>query len=235
MARTHEARFIAELKRHTHERASFSQLAEALGSSWTADRVEAKARHFDGDVGVPIIVTRNGVQYFGSESGRRPGLYKEVRRGIERRWGADNSMRRIAVRHTSRRPTRGSGSWSQPDFVAQVRRKSNANPPIVYLAIEVEQPRGFGIESVYQAYEFGRGADFSWVFYSGVECDGPKWDQIEIAARDLRVGVVHAARPTVPSHWETKIEARQRDVSLRTQGDFFDRSGVRPWDFEMED
>lgn len=232
--RSHADQFARVLKKRLHERASFVELADSLGPKWDADRVEAKARQFDDDVDIPIIVTRSGVQYFGTETGKKPGLYKEVRRGMERRWGPDNSMRRIAVRHTSRHPTRGSGSWSQPDLVAQVRRRSNAMPPIVYLAIEVEQPKGFGIASIYQAYEFGRGANFSWVFYAGPECDGRKWDQIEVAARDLGVGIVHAARPTVPSKWKTAVGARQRDRTTSEQGDFFERSGVRPWDFERD-
>lgn len=196
MARSHKDQFTRELKKMKYERASFAQLASALGPKWTPEKVEAKAREFDANEELAICVVRGGVQYFGVETRVKPGLYKEVRRGIYRRWGEDNSMRHITVLHSSRTSKRGSSRWSQPDLIAQVRRRADANPRIVYLAIEVEQPAGFDIDSVYQAYEVGRGADFSWVFYAGPQREGVTMRRIETAARDLGVGIVHAGRPT---------------------------------------
>ena len=233
-ARSHKDQFINVLKSFPHEKASFSQLAGKLGDAWTPGRVEAKAREFDDDATTPINVVRHGVQYFGSETGQKPGLYKEVRRGIERRWGADNAMRNISIVHCSRTAERNRGHWSQPDLVGRVRRKAGAKPEVVYLAIEVERAEGFGIESVYQAYEFGRGADFSWVFYEGPVCDGPKWEQIQVAARDLGVGVVHAARPTQPSKWTTQVPAKIRQRTAAQQRDFLQRGGVTPDMFETD-
>jgi hypothetical protein len=232
VARSHKDQFIMALKGFTHEKARFGALADALGPKWTAEQVEARARKFDGDDTVSIQVVRGGVQYFGSETGAKPGLYKEIRRGIEGRWGADNSMRNATVVHTSRTSEKKQGRWTQPDLVARVQRRSDASPQTVYLAIEVEQAGGFDVASVYQAYEFGRGADFSWVFYEGPACTGNRWDQVEIAAKDLGVGIVHAARPTVPSGWKTAVPARIRDRTRAEQQSFFKRSGIKPGDFE---
>jgi hypothetical protein len=234
MGTSHKNQFIKALRTFPHEKASFIQLAEKLGDPWTLEEVKAKARKFDDDATTPINVVKHGVQYFGSETGQKPGLYKEVRRGIERRWGPDNAMRNTSIAHCSRTAERNRGSWSQPDLVGRVRRKAGAKPELVYLAIEVEQREGFGIESIYQAYEFGRGADFSWVFYEGPVCDGTKWDQIKVAARDLGVGVVHAARPTQPSKWKTQVPARIRPRTSTQQQDFLQRSGVTPEMFDTD-
>lgn len=223
---SHRNKFIRELKGFPHEKASFSALADALGADWTPEKVEKRARRFDEDVASSICVVKHGVQYFGCETGTKPGLYKEIRRGIERRWGSDNSMRKIEVRHTSRTAVRGSGTWTQPDLVARVIRKSTAKPRIVYLAIEAEQAGGFDMASVYQAYEFGRGADFSWVFYAGPRCKPAKFERIETAARDLRVGIVHAAKPTAPAAWNTIVPARIRPHTKKAHADFLRRSGL---------
>ncbi len=226
MARSHKDKIIRALKKEPHEKASYAKLARALGGDWTVEKVQAKVRELEADDDTPICVVKGGVQYFGCETGKKPGFYKEVRRGIERRWGKDNSMRNIAVEHTSRTSAKGSGKWTQPDLVARVNRRKDANPEIVFLAIEVEQPGGFDVVSVYQAYEFGRGADFSWVFYTGPKCTGPTWRQVEVAARDLGVGIVHAARPTAPADWDTVIDAKIRKRKPGQHATFLVRSGL---------
>jgi hypothetical protein len=233
-ARSHKDQFINALRTFPHEKASFSQLAGKLGDKWTPEKVEAKAREFDDDATTRINIVKHGVQYFGSETGPKPGLYKEVRRGIERCWGADNAMRNISIVHCSRTAERNRGPWSQPDLIGQVRRRADAKPEVVYLAIEVERAEGFDVRSIYQAYEFGRGADFSWVFYEGPVCDGTKWEQIKVAASDLGVGVVHAARPTEPSKWKTQVPARIRPRTAAQQRDFLQRSGVTPEMFDAD-
>ena len=105
-------------------------------------------------------------------------------------------------------------------------RRSDAKPSVVYHAIEVEQSKGFGVASVYQAYEFWRGADFSWVFYAGPVCDEKRWTRIETAAKDLGVGIVHAGHPTQPAGWKTKPLARARSYTKAEQQDFLERSSV---------
>jgi len=231
---SHETRFVRALKEFTHEKASFGELAAALGPKWTADSVEVRARRFDEDERAQIAIVRGGVQFFGCENGEKPGLYKEVRRGIEKRWGKDNAMSNIVALHTSRTAERDRGRWSQPDLVAQVLRRSDAKPPVVYLAIEVEQPEGFGVASVYQAYEVGRGADYSWAIYAGQVCDDKRWPRIETVARDLGVGIVHAGRPTQPSGWKTQSPARARSYTRAEQQDFLQRSGVTVEQFDAE-
>lgn len=223
---SHETQFVRALKQFTHEKASFGELAAALGPKWTSDRVEDRARRFDEDETSQIAIVRGGVQFFGCENGEKPGVYKEVRRGIEKRWGRDNAMSNIVALHTSRTAEKSCGPWSQPDLVARVIRRSDAKPPVVYHAIEVEQSKGFGVASVYQAYEFGRGADFSWVFYAGPVCDEKRWGRIDTAAKDLGVGIVHAGHPTQPAGWKTNRPARARSYIKSQQQDFLRRSGV---------
>ena len=53
-APSHKDQFIKALKTFPHEKASFTQLADKLGDTWTPETVEAKARavrrrRFDSD------------------------------------------------------------------------------------------------------------------------------------------------------------------------------------------
>lgn len=209
MARTHLRLFQDTLaESFGHQRAAFSDLAEALGERWDAERVAKKARELDREPASGIHVVKGGVVFY-RETSATPDLYRNVQRGIVRRWGPDNSMRSITAVPTARSSRSNLGKWSQPDLVARVDRKSNARPEIVYHAIEIERPGAFGIDSVYQAYECARGAHFAWVFYSGPdpfkdEAQEPYMSRVQKAAEELGVGLVHVPRPTAPSQWKTR-------------------------------
>ena len=75
-------------------------------------------------------------------------------------------------------------------------------------AVEVERHAGFDIRSVYQAYEQGRGAHFSWVFFAGPMKPEDEWARIKVAAKDRGVGLVHTPRPSAPAGWKTLLRAK---------------------------
>jgi hypothetical protein len=223
---SHQAQFIRELR--AAKLLSFEALATALGLGWTADKVRSKALEFDRDESSPIWVVRGGVQFVGDERVADPVLYEVVRRGINRSWALRRRMGSTIAVHTSRSSQRAAGTWTQPDLVARRTRLSGAVQTEDYLAIEVEQARGFSIVSVYQAYEVGRGADYSWVFYEGAERTGPEWNRITTAAADLGVGIVHLGKPTHFSKWNTKVAARRRDTTPTARQAFLSRCLVTP-------
>lgn len=230
MARTYQRLFedtLAETFRH--QRASFAELAEVLGKRWTTEQVADKARAFDRQPGSQIHVVHGGVVFY-RETSSTPDVYRNVRRNIVRRWGPDNSMRSILCVPTARTALSGFGKWSQPDLVARVDRHRTAKPEVVYHAIEVERPGAFDIDSVYQAYECGRGAHFSWVFYVGSDPFNKPTQQeymkrVERAAQELGVGLVHVPRPTAPSQWKT---CRVAELRSRRSADeeFYERCGL---------
>lgn len=224
---THEQQFIRVLKEVPAQRLGFHVLTERLadrrGEPWTTELVERKARELDADPSSPIFLVRDGVQYFGSDIVRRPALYKETARNIERSWAPENGLARFRSHFTARPPLRGTDEWCYPDLVLEVRRRADADRPIEYHAIEIEQPEAFGMRAVYQAHEQARGADYSWVFYCGVDNAGPLDPRIKRAAKELGVGVVRMPRPTVPTGWRTELTARARDVTPAQRSEFLTR------------
>ena len=207
MASTDEAKIIRTLERMTSNKASFAGLAEALGGKWTPEMVRAKAEALDREESSAVFVVRGGVQYFGVETCRDPGLYKVVRRGIERKWAASESIPRPQVEPTFKLSTK-LGPWTRPDFVISSQRVIGGVPVTQFHAVEVERHAGFDIRSVYQAYEQGRGAHFSWVFFAGPIKPEDEWARIKVAAKDCGVGLVHTPRPSAPAGWKTLLRAK---------------------------
>lgn len=221
---------IRVLKQIPFNKATVPQLIEALTPRMTEQQIVATIDRLDLDPDTGVSKVHGGVQYFGTETGKRPGLYKEIKRGIERRWANDTKLgTSFHAIHTSHQGRKGAGSWTHPDLVLEVQRRSDANPRVHYHAFEIEQASGFDIQSVYQAFEQGRGADFRWVFFTGslpAETRVP-WLRIRAAAHEIGVGLVHVAKPSVPSKWKTIEKARivtappsaaQREDFLRSCG-----------------
>lgn len=211
MAVSHEDRIVRALRAMEFNKASLDGLAAAVAPHMTEAQVVSAVNRLDVDTNASVGKVHGGVQYFGVETGKRPGLYKEIKRGIERRWAHDSKLGSSChAFHTSHNRGNRDGSWIHPDLVLRVQRRANAAPPVTYHAIEIEQVRGFDIKSVYQAFEQGRGADFRWVFFTGApraEKDA-EWIRICEAAQDIGVGLVHAPRPTAPAAWHTIVKAR---------------------------
>jgi hypothetical protein len=207
LPKSHARAFARALEDEPGNKLSMSRLATKLGADWTVEKVREKTEQFELD-GLPLAIVKGGVQYFGTELSVMPGLYREIARGIERSWARDSSIPGPEVRFTFRSGTKGDGDWTRPDLVLVSHRKAGPD----YHSIEAEQPSGFGIQSVYQAYEQGRGAHFSWVFFHGREPTGTEWVRILAAAKDLRVGLVHVPKPVAPKAWKIVRRAGRRDV-----------------------
>ena len=107
-------------------------------------------------------------------------IYDDVGRRLQCTWAPRQGFRNCSVCNTSAfRSARGSGDWVCPDLVllADPKRRRTSDAPLEVHTIEVEHERGFGIESVYQSYEQGRGADYSWVFFLRLaEACGADWE-----------------------------------------------------------
>ena len=206
-AQTDEGKFIRALCRMPFNKASFATLAERLGGKWTPELVRTKAKELDRKDSSAVFVVKGGVQYLGVENCADPGLYKAVERGIKPKWAKSVGIPRPEVEPTFRLFSK-LGPWTRPDFVISSRRVISGAGVTQFHALEVEQHAGFDIKSVYQAYEQGRGADFSWVFFTGSLKSGDEWTRIIRAAKELKVGLVHMPKATVPSGWKTLLRSR---------------------------
>ena len=163
-------------------------------------------------------------------SGTDAAIYTDVIRCLENYWGPRRGLRNCRARDCHEAiGAKGSGKWVYPDVVllADPKKRDSKTDPLEIHAIEVEQSAGFSIQSVYQAYEQGRGANYSWVLFVGEEKPGEEWwDRIVRAATDLGVGLVAMRRPHVIGTWSEihparrrkDVEPGHRDLLLRATG-----------------
>ena len=225
MSRSHFDLFTAALAKAPENKMSVAALALALGPDWDIERVAQKARQFDDDESVALSLVHGGLQYFGTERCKDPAIYKQLQRGIRRSWATSSRIPRVdEVYITSRLVHRGDGDWTTPDLVVSSTRKGWSE----LHAIEAEQPAGFDVRSVYQAYEQARGAHWAWVFYTGEVAEEGTMRRVSRAAKELGVGVVHATRPSAPSKWNTVIPARRRDVVIEEERALRTRLRIEP-------
>ena len=211
-----EHRFINVLRTMPFQRGKVEVLAVELrsryGDKWTDERVRQKAGELDANSNSSDFLGRHGGHYFGAENLATSGPYKAVKLGA-RRWGRDSRYGAIDAEIVGKPGKDWShGDWSCPDMVFVATRRVTARKPQQIHVVEIEQADGLGIQSVYQAHEQARGADFAWVFFARNAKNWPN-AQIEMAAREMGVGIVAMDRPTVPSAWETILRARERPVT----------------------
>ena len=200
----------------------------ALSPKWmTADRAERTIDRAIADSATTRINPKHGrkLVYYGNENRSGPALYKAVGHVFSKHWGPDHlglkvgaGADEIVVKTLT---ARSKGDWTMPDLVvfAHPRRKKTATSLREIHCFEIEQRGGFKIQSVYQAYEQARGADYAWVFAHVSELD----QRVKAAAEEVGVGVVIFDNPNsgvTYSHPKTKskiaaILARRRDVSPR--------------------
>ena len=206
----------------------------ALSPWMTADQAGATIERAIADTTTRIRPAHGRkLVYYGSENRSGPALYKAVGNVFSKHWGPDHlglkvgtGADEIVVKTLT---ARSKGDWTMPDLVvfAHPRRKKTATSPREIHCFEIEQRDGFKIQSVYQAYEQARGADYAWVFAHASELD----PRIEKAADELRVGVVIFDNPNsgvTYSHPKTKskipaIPATRRDISPREREAFLSR------------
>ena len=222
--RSRKDQMIIALNRIGPAKASYEALLGELGEKWTLELVKTQARKFSDDMAIPIDMVHGGVIYGANERQSDPPLYREVKNSIERTWKTSS---KIPKAEQLRRPnSKVYGLWVHPDAVIRVDR-TTVTRDTRWHSLEIEQADGFNLPSVYQAYEQGRGADYSWVFFAGVKPAGVKFERIRRVAKECGVGLVNMPKPTQPSGWEYMLQAKLREnISVKDRNDFFDRSGL---------
>lgn len=186
---------------------------------------------------VPVVTRSHGGRliYWGTERYSTVALYDAVGHTFCNQWGP--KMLRLQtgtdpnVSPLPKRPPRTAGDWTSPDlvvFARPVKRRSIKDPRDTH-CFEIEQRNGFTIASVYQAYEQGRGANFTWVF---AHAEGTS-TQIRTAAKELGVGVVTFRNPKSVVTYDKRrakepefIPARRREVSPSERAAFLGRITV---------
>jgi hypothetical protein len=122
-----------------------------------------------------------------------------------------------------------------PDLVvfAHPRRKSRPDAPREVHCLEIEQQNGFGVQSVYQAYEQARGAEYAWVFAHSDGIPG----RVRLVAEELGVGVVTFSNPNAASLYDRPnrrdlahraILAKRRRVTASARRRFLERTSLLP-------
>ena len=222
--RSHKEQMIIALRELGPAPVSFAVLAQQMGGKWTSESVERKAREYDGDTGSPIDVVRRGVIYRGTENQADPTLYRHVIQGIERLWSSNSVLAKGHL--TARAGARNVGDWAHPDAVIRVTPRG-PTPRVRLHSVEIEQSGGFGMPSVYQAFEQGRGADESWVFFTGGARKGIELARILHAAKDVGIGLTWVPKPSQPSKWRVLVPAvRRRNVRELDRTGFTKRTGI---------
>ena len=158
-------------------------LVDRLG--WRVERAtSAVQRAIDQDN--RLHLGRGGTVVF---SGADIAIYKRVAKAMlqwqpKKHWRIDDIMDCHA-----RKGLRGQGDWQHPDLLvlADPRRRASQDAPLETHAIEVEHRGGFSIQSVYQAYEQGRGANYSWLVFVGD--DAEIWQALCAQSRRVRMGL----------------------------------------------
>ncbi len=172
--------------------------------------------------------------YWGAENYAAPALYSAVQTTFTKTWGPQVLGLKTEKGQKPKcagQPPKGEGDWANPDLVvfAHPRRKVRADAPREIHCFEIEQQNGFGIQSVYQAYEQARGAEYAWVF---AHSDGIP-ARIRIAAEELGVGVVTFSNPNAASLYDRPsrkdrshkaILAKRREVKATARAEFLGRT-----------
>lgn len=213
-----------------------ADLVERLAVQWSRERAERAVRKALESANVPLRRTRRGVLVY---EGTDQQIYDHVRMGLlswlpMMGWSLDSAPMDCSsgARHLR------FGEWSVPDLwfrTQPAKRCRQGRVPDLHV-VEVEQPTGFGLPSVYQAFEHGRGANFTWVFgvvhdqsamtlWRKVVRDGSMdaasrrtEARVWRAAQERNVGVVVMAATTQPSKWLLVNRPRRREA-LSTSGD----------------
>lgn len=207
-----------------------AQLVRGLKEAgWPQERAEhAVVRTINQDCG--LHVGRGGTLKF---SGADAALYSQVAKQLEQ-WKPAKGWRVDKVLDVHANKGLGApGKWQYPDLLvlADPRRRLSPDDPLETHAIEVERRSGFSIQSVYQAHEQGRGANYSWVMFAASETDADDWDGVRArlpsgrnpvvtgralnerilrAAIERGVGLVLMRTPHARSTWRELLPPKRR-------------------------
>lgn len=232
-----EKRLVDYLKTCSHQRSTRRAAITAL-TTWmteaqaidTIDRAVAKES-------LPLTATLGrSIVYWGLENRKTVALYSAVSSIFTKQWGPqqlglkDGSESNAIVAELL--STRSYADWSMPDLVvfAHPRRKRTADSPREIHSFEIEQQAGFSIQSIYQAYEQARGANYAWVFAHAPTIE----ERVERAASEMGVGVVTFSNPNSNATYRkarTKhrkaIVAQRRDVPPKERAAFLTHTGLK--------
>ncbi len=208
------------LKQRSPQCATLKELVADISLGWSAEKI---ARVIDRAVvteGSAIHRGRGGnVEFTGTERGNSR-LYEHAMYMLRTHWAKKRNLKGdIIVYRTARGGKRSGNDWMHPDLVLQgrpPRRRSVTDEPDFH-SFEVERPGAFKIESIFQAYVQGRGADFSWVICYAPDLAGSRLDRALWAANSVGVGLITYV---VPSRWQTwnpthEAQRRQRNTTER--------------------
>lgn len=212
-----------------------AQLVRRLTETgWLQDRAErAVVRTINEDCG--LHVGRGGTLKF---SNADVALYSQVAQQLER-WQPMKGWRVDEVLDVhAKKGLRGQGKWQYPDLLvlADPRRRLSPDDPLEMHSIEVERRSGFSVQSVYQAHEQGRGANYSWVMFAASDADSDDWkavcsrlpsgrnpvvtgrtqnERILRAAIEVGIGLVLMRTPHARSTWrEIWSPTRRKDEDV---------------------
>jgi hypothetical protein len=222
-----QKRLIDFLAHHDNQRARSQTIVKALAPRWMTDeQAYATIGQACADPDCNVTHGPGGtVTYWGTEIGSQVAIYSSVERIVKDFLGPRNlRLRNIhPVQPRAGRGT-GAGAWIRPDlvFFADPAKRPSVHDPRRTHAVEIEQRNGFDVRSVYQAYEQGRGANYTWVFAHAEHLD----DRVSLAAKELGVGVVIFTNPSAYGSYSIEDKATFRSVKQPERKLFLDRCGV---------
>jgi hypothetical protein len=184
---------------------------------WTSEKFHRVLARAELEPRNCIARGRGGViEYTGSEVGGVPLLYRHVFRILGGYWSREQKLRNVEVFATAHGGRRGASDWMHPDAVLQAdpaRRSSRDALPYLH-SFEIERPGGFKIESIFQAFVQGRGADYSWVIYNESDIKTPEYlDRVHWAAASVDVGLISYVKPGSWTTWKSVRDPKRRDSS----------------------
>ena len=173
--------------------------------NWRLIRAEHAVDAALADESIRLKVGRGGsLKYSGTDA----SIYAQVASCLES-WSPKKAWRNpLPIDCHSAKGARGHGDWVYPDLVvlADPVRRTTAVDRLEIHAVEVEHVGGFSIKSVYQAFEQGRGANYSWVMFLASDEDAAEWK--------AHVG---PNRPEVPLGSSSSLAAKQRVYRAATE------------------
>jgi hypothetical protein len=192
---------------------------------WTAEKFQRVLARAELEPRNCIARGRGGViEYTGNEVGGVPLLYRHAIRILETYWSRERKYKNVEVFPTAHGGHRGASDWTHPDAVLRAdpaRRSSQDALPYLH-SFEIERPGGFKIESIFQAFVQGRGADYSWVIYSESDIKTPEYrDRVHWAAASVDVGLISYVKPGSWTTWNSVREPKKRRGSSRGEKALF--------------
>lgn len=194
------------------QRAMPATLASEL--AWSEQKLDRVVDRAIAEPGLCISRGRRGViEFTGNEIGHLPNVYRHAYRILAHNWGPKQGYRNIEIYPTAHSGHRGAAEWIHPDAVmtADPRRRSSQNDPPQVHTFEIERAGGFKIQSIFEAFVQGRGADFSWVIFSRDDITTDDyWDRVAWAAQYVDVGLITYDNIGRWSTWSTDLRAGRR-------------------------